>query len=139
MVRKPAPEGRRPEKPESAFPRSMPLDYGLDPARTHTKAELQAIIRRVVKAKNVDVAAFFDALSPHEMSIIRFMPEFREILFALKCKAADGTDRITKGQLRALELLSKDEKDPPKAPKEEGEGPLTVEPMGDEPGVQAQA
>ena len=105
----------------------MPLDYGLDPQRTHTKAELQAIIRRVVKAKNVDVAAFFDALSPHEMSIIRFMPEFREILFALKCKAADGTDRITKGQLRALELLSRDERaDPVKPPVDDDDGPVTV-------------
>lgn len=123
--------------------KAQPSDYGLDPAKTHNSRELDAIIRRLIKTKNPDLRAFFDALTPHELSYIATTPEFGKLLLSLAARAVDGSERMTRGQYRALDYFrnkvqkAEDEKEtakPEAKPAEHDAGPeddgeIIVEPL----------
>jgi len=124
-------EARTPPRADS-LPKALPADYGLDATKTHTSRELEALIKRVIKTKNVDLKAFFDALTPNETAFIAGLPEFDVLMLSMAVRASDGTERLTRGQWKALEYLEKRVK-AGKAKRTSDEstdddGPLTVEP-----------
>ena len=108
--------------------KALPADYGLDPNKTHTTRELEAILKRVVKTKNVDLKALIDALTPNEFATIASFPEFSTLVLYIMARAADGTERLTRGQQRSIEHLVRHVKARKESQSDDDDGPLTVEP-----------
>lgn len=127
-------EKHAPSKPGAA-PKAQPADYGLDPSHHHTTRELEAVIKRAVKTKNVDLKAFFDSLTPDEIVRMAAFPEFDALMFSMGVRAADGTERLTRGQWKALEYLERRAQAGrrPKGKSEAPTGPLEVGTQGDTP------